>query len=93
MSPRPTDVWADGWFGHREARRYAIREDSIRITEDLVLYGTGSMIVIGLVAVVTMIACPQGLWAYVARRFGLRFFPSRAAFATEVRSPHGICAS
>jgi hypothetical protein len=31
------DVCADGWFGHREAHRYAIREDSVRITEDLVL--------------------------------------------------------
>ena len=59
----------------------------------LAAYGTWYMIVIGLVAVVTMIACPQGLWAYVARRFGLRFVPSSAALATEVRSPHGICAS
>jgi ABC-type branched-subunit amino acid transport system permease subunit len=33
------------------------------------------------------------LWAYVARRFGLCFFPSSAAFAAKVRSPHGICAS
>jgi hypothetical protein len=36
-SPGPTDVSADAWFAHREARRYAIREDSIRITDDLVL--------------------------------------------------------
>ena len=35
--PGPTDVSADAWFGHRDARRYAIREDSIRITRDLVL--------------------------------------------------------
>jgi len=36
-SPGPTDVSADAWFEHRDARRYAIREDSIRITDDLVL--------------------------------------------------------
>ncbi len=33
----PVDVCADGWFGHREAHRYAIREDSVRITADYVL--------------------------------------------------------
>ena len=37
MSSGPTDVSADAWFAHRDARRYAIREDSIRITDDLVL--------------------------------------------------------
>lgn len=36
-SAGPTDVAADAWFEHRDARRYAIREDSVRITEDLVL--------------------------------------------------------
>jgi Zn-dependent peptidase ImmA (M78 family) len=36
-SPGPTDVSAHAWFEHRDARRYAIREDSIRTTEDLVL--------------------------------------------------------
>ena len=36
-SPGPTDVSADAWFEHRDARQYAIREDSMRITGDLVL--------------------------------------------------------
>jgi hypothetical protein len=36
-SPGPTDVSAHAWFPHRDARQYAIREDSIRITADLVL--------------------------------------------------------
>ena len=36
-APGPTDVPADAWFEHRDARRYAIREDSMRITGDLVL--------------------------------------------------------
>jgi Zn-dependent peptidase ImmA (M78 family) len=36
-APGPTDVSADAWFEHRDARRYAIREDSMRITGDLIL--------------------------------------------------------
>jgi len=36
-SPGPTDVALNAWFEHRDARRYGIREDSVRITEDLVL--------------------------------------------------------
>ena len=36
-SPGPADVSADAWFEHRDARRYANREDSIRITDDLVV--------------------------------------------------------
>lgn len=37
-SPRgPVDLGADGWFNHREAAQYAIREDSLRITDDLIL--------------------------------------------------------
>lgn len=38
VSPRgPVDLGADGWFSHREAGQYAIREDSMRVTDDLVL--------------------------------------------------------
>ena len=33
-SPRPTDVRAEAWFGHREAGRRTIRETSIRVTGD-----------------------------------------------------------
>ena len=36
-SPGSVDVAADGWFAHSDAHRYAIREDSIRITDELVL--------------------------------------------------------
>ena len=45
------------------------------LRELLADYGAWYLIVIGLVAVVTMIACPEGLWGYVARRFDLHFFP------------------
>ena len=31
------DVAADGWFGHRDAGRYAVREDSVRISSESVL--------------------------------------------------------
>lgn len=33
----PVDVCADGWFGHRESHRYAIREDTVRVTDKYVL--------------------------------------------------------
>jgi len=36
-SPGSVDVAADGWVAHVDAHRYAIREDSIRITDDSVL--------------------------------------------------------
>ncbi len=36
-SDGPVDVYADCWFDHPDAHRYAIREDSIKITPNLVL--------------------------------------------------------
>jgi hypothetical protein len=37
-SPRgPVDLGADGWLAHPGASQYTIREDSMRITDDLVL--------------------------------------------------------
>lgn len=45
------------------------------LRELLAGYGAWYLIAIGLVAVVTMIICPQGLWGWVARRFDLHFFP------------------
>jgi Zn-dependent peptidase ImmA (M78 family) len=36
-APGSVDLGADGWFAHRDAHRYAIREDSILIAGDLVL--------------------------------------------------------
>lgn len=33
----PADVCADGWFSHRDALRYAVREDSLFVADDLVL--------------------------------------------------------
>jgi branched-chain amino acid transport system permease protein len=45
------------------------------LRELLADYGAWYLILIGLVAVVTMIAFPHGLWGSVARRFDLSFFP------------------
>ena len=45
------------------------------LRELLADYGAWYMIVLGAVAVVTMLACPQGLWGWVAQRFDLHFFP------------------
>jgi Zn-dependent peptidase ImmA (M78 family) len=36
-APGSVDLGADGWLAHPDAHRYAIREDSFRITEGLVL--------------------------------------------------------
>jgi hypothetical protein len=33
----PVDVCADGWFGHRDAGRYAVREDSKLVSDEFVL--------------------------------------------------------
>jgi len=35
--PGPVDIGADGWISHRDAHQYAVREDSVRVTDDLVL--------------------------------------------------------
>jgi len=45
------------------------------LREALADYGAWYLIVLGLVAVITMLACPQGLWGWVARRFDVHFFP------------------
>jgi hypothetical protein len=37
LAEGPTDVQADGWIMHPSARRYAVREDSIPISHNLVL--------------------------------------------------------
>jgi hypothetical protein len=34
---KPVDVQADGWFTHPRSRYYSIREDSIKVSDDLVL--------------------------------------------------------
>lgn len=47
------------------------------LRETLADHGTWYLIVLGLVAVVTMLGCPQGLWGWVARRLDLSFFPVR----------------
>jgi len=36
-APGSVDLGAEGWLAHHDAHRYAIREDSIPITEDLIL--------------------------------------------------------
>jgi len=33
---RTVDIGADGWISHRDAHQYAVREDSVRVTDDLV---------------------------------------------------------
>ena len=45
------------------------------LRESLAAHDTWYMIVLGLVAVLTMIGCPQGLWGFAAGRFDLHFFP------------------
>jgi len=45
------------------------------LREALADYGAWYLIALGAVAVVTMLACPQGLWGWVAARFDLSFFP------------------
>jgi hypothetical protein len=37
LEPGPTEVCADGWIDHGDASRYAVIEDSRRMTPDLVL--------------------------------------------------------
>ena len=47
------------------------------LREMLADHGTWYLIVIGAVAVVTMLAFPQGLWGWVTRRLDFSFFPVR----------------
>ena len=45
------------------------------LREALADHGAWYLIALGLVAVITMLACPQGLWGWVAQRFDLSLFP------------------
>ena len=38
-------------------------------------FGTWYLIILGSVAIITMVKFPHGLWGYVARRFDIQFFP------------------
>ena len=38
-------------------------------------YGAWYLMLLGLVAVVVMLAAPKGLWGYLAERFDLQLFP------------------
>ena len=38
-------------------------------------FGTWYLIILGSVAIITMVKFPYGLWGYVARRFDIQFFP------------------
>jgi branched-chain amino acid transport system permease protein len=40
-------------------------------------YGAGYMILLGVMAVVVMLAAPKGIWGLIAERFDLHFFPVR----------------
>ena len=45
------------------------------LREGLADHGAWYLIALGLVAVATMLACPQGLWGWAAQRFDLSLFP------------------
>jgi branched-chain amino acid transport system permease protein len=45
------------------------------LRELLADYGAWYLIVLGAIAVVTMLVAPEGLWGAMARRFDLQFFP------------------
>jgi branched-chain amino acid transport system permease protein len=45
------------------------------LRELLAEHGAWYLIAMGLIAVITMLAAPQGLWGTLARRFDLHFFP------------------
>jgi branched-chain amino acid transport system permease protein len=46
-------------------------------------YGTWYLIVLGAVAIVTMIVAPQGVWGVIEGRFDLRFFPVQRRVLVE----------
>ena len=45
------------------------------LRETLADFGAWYMILLGTLAVVAMVQCPQGIWGLVAQRFDVRFFP------------------
>jgi branched-chain amino acid transport system permease protein len=45
-------------------------------------YGSAYLIVLGAVAAAVMLVAPEGLWGFVERRYGLRFFPTQRRAAT-----------
>jgi branched-chain amino acid transport system permease protein len=46
-------------------------------------YGTWYLIVLGAVAIVTMLVAPRGLWGLVESRFDVRFFPVQRRVVLE----------
>jgi branched-chain amino acid transport system permease protein len=60
------------------------------LREALADYGAWYMILLGTLAVLAMIQCPQGLWGLVAGRWDLRFFPVQRRVVSERGGPrHG----
>lgn len=60
------------------------------LREALSHYGTVYVIVLGLIAVVTMLRFPQGIWGYVAERYDLHLFPiQRRVRSAEPPQPQG----
>lgn len=47
------------------------------LRETLADFGTIYLMILGLVAIVIMIKAPQGIWGWVAQKFGLELFPLR----------------
>jgi len=50
-------------------------------------FGTWYLIILGSVAIITMVKFPHGLWGYVARRFDIQFFPVQRRIYFPSESP------
>jgi len=50
-------------------------------------FGTWYLIILGSVAIITMVKFPYGLWGYVARRFDIQFFPVQRRIYFPSESP------
>jgi len=50
-------------------------------------FGTWYLIILGSVAIITMVKFPHGLWGYVARRFDIQYFPVQRRIYFPSESP------
>jgi branched-chain amino acid transport system permease protein len=57
------------------------------LREALAEHGAWYLIALGLVAIITMVACPQGLWGWLTQRFDLHLFPVRRRVVGAPVSP------
>jgi amino acid/amide ABC transporter membrane protein 2, HAAT family (TC 3.A.1.4.-) len=63
------------------------------LRELLADYGTAYVIVLGLLAVATMLYFPKGLWGYVIGRYGLSLFPIRRRLDARPPAEAAACAT